>query len=173
MRSSIVALVLALALFTSARADDHTDCKSNPDRDVAMAACDRLITQYTAAIEKSASPAELFYKRGVVNFMKRDVQAAIADFGEAIRLEPQDPNAFVNRAVAYFELDDNAHAIADMDAAIKLAPKAATLYQYRGKMHLDSGNADRAIADFQQLLKLDPSNEDVKALLRDLGVEVK
>ena len=172
MRTLVLALVLAV-LSLSAHADDMTDCTKNRDEAAAMAACERVITDTTRAIEGNPKNAELFSRRGLAHFAKRDMKSAVADYGEAVRLSPGDLSPLVNRAVALFELDENAAAIKDMDAAIKLAPKLAQLYFYRGKMQLDSGNADRAVADFRQVLKLDPANAEAKALLADLGVEVK
>ncbi|HEX6094726.1 MAG TPA: tetratricopeptide repeat protein [Thermoanaerobaculia bacterium] len=134
---------------------------------------DSAIGEYTKAIELNPKLAALYFNRGVARYGKGDAKSAIADFGEAIRLDPKDPQAYVNRAIMQFEGDAHAPALADMDAAIKLAPKMAMLYTYRGKIHLAAGNADKAIADFQQVLKLEPANADAKALLADLGVEVK
>ena len=136
-------------------------------------AWDAAIGEYTAAIELNPKLSALYFNRGVAQYGKGDVKAAIVDFTEAIRLDPSDPEPLVNRAIMQFEGDAYAPAIADMDAAIRLAPKMAMLYTYRGKIHLAAGNADKAIADFRQVLKLDPANEGAKALLNDLGVEVK
>src|SRR5690349_6955184 len=138
MRTHILALALATALVTSARADDMADCARNADHAAAMAACERVIADATKAIEATPKDAELFSRRALAHFAMKDMKAAVADYGEAIRLSPGDPSPLVNRAVAQFELDANDAAIADMDAAIKIAPKLAVLYMYRGKMQHDS-----------------------------------
>lgn len=131
------------------------------------------IGEYTAAIELNPKLAALYFNRGVAKYGGGDAKAAIADFSEAIRLDPTDPQPFVNRAIMQFEADAFAPALADMDAALRLAPKMTMLYTYRGKIHLAAGNADKAIADFRQVLKLDPTDAGAKALLADLGDEVK
>jgi tetratricopeptide (TPR) repeat protein len=136
-------------------------------------AWDAAIGEYTAAIELNPTLAALYFNRGVAKYGGGNAKAAIADFSEAIRLDPKDPEPLVNRAIMQFEDGAYAPALADMDAAIRLAPKMTMLYTYRGKIHLAAGNADKAIADFRQVLKLDPADAGAKALLADLGAEVK
>jgi tetratricopeptide (TPR) repeat protein len=131
---------------------------------------DAAIVDLDEAIQLNPKLSGAFFNRGTAYYRKNDAKRAMADFNEAIRLDPKALLPLINRGIVYFDLDDNAHAIADMDAAIKLAPKHAGLYAYRAKMYLDSGDAKRAGADFKRVLELDPSNEEAKAMLRDLGV---
>lgn len=202
MRTLIAVLVLALAPLTFAddrndctQSSDHDVVTAACGRIIADAAStaevkavahanignafrrkqawDEAIREYTAAIEFNPKLGALYFNRGVSQYGKGDTKAAIADFTEAIRLDPSDPQPLVNRAILQFEGDAYAPALADMDAAIRLAPKMAMLYTYRGKIHLAAGNADKAIADFRHVLALDPANAGAKALLADLGVEVK
>ena len=57
---------------------------------------------------------------------------AIADFSEAIRLNPKDAVAYNNRGVAYYAKSDLDRAIADFNEAIRLDPKDAIAYNNRG-----------------------------------------
>jgi tetratricopeptide (TPR) repeat protein len=131
---------------------------------------DGAIADLDEAIRLNPNLSAAFFNRGTASYRKNDAKRAMADFNEAIRLDPKDLKPLINRGVLYFDLDENAHAIADMDAAIKLAPKQVGLYAYRAKMYLDSGDVKHAAADFKRVLELDPSNEEAKAMLRDLGV---
>jgi tetratricopeptide (TPR) repeat protein len=52
-----------------------------------------------------------------------DLARAIADYDEAIRLDPHDPAVFYNRALARSEQDDLEGAIADVEQGAFLAPE--------------------------------------------------
>ena len=64
-----------------------------------------------------------YLNRGNANFARRDYDRAIADFGQAIRLEPKNVRIVMSRATAYEAKGDFARAIADYDQALKLDPK--------------------------------------------------
>ena len=69
--------------------------------------------------------AALFEKKG-------DHDKAIADFTEAIRLNPKLAQAYYNRGMIYRKKGDHDKAIADFTEAIRLNPKDATPYISRG-----------------------------------------
>ena len=48
------------------------------------------------------------------------MEEAIAEFSEAIRLEPQHALAYANRAIAYTSLGDDAAAQEDLERAVDL-----------------------------------------------------
>ncbi|TRU85433.1 MAG: tetratricopeptide repeat protein, partial [Microcystis novacekii Mn_MB_F_20050700_S1D] len=58
-------------------------------------------------------------------------QGAVADYNQAIKLNPDDANAYYNRGVAKYNLGDNQGAIADYNQAIKLKPDDAIAYYNR------------------------------------------
>jgi tetratricopeptide (TPR) repeat protein len=82
----------------------------------------------------------------------------IADFSQAIRLDPNYATAYSNRGVAYKEKGDHDRAIADYSQAIRLDPNYATAYNNRGNAYSDKGDHDRAIADYSQAIRLDPND---------------
>lgn len=80
------------------------------------------IADCTAVIESlrysGAMLAVVFNNRGRAYNNQKDYARAIADFDEAIRLDPQFAQAFVRRGGAYYFKKDYAHGIADFDEAI-------------------------------------------------------
>jgi tetratricopeptide (TPR) repeat protein len=84
--------------------------------------------------------------------------SAIATFGEAIRLNPNDALAFYSRGLVYGKKGDNDHAIADYNEAIRLDAKNALAFRNRGLAHEKKGNNDQAIADFSEAIRLDPND---------------
>ena len=95
------------------------------------------------------------FESGVSAFQKGDLDKAIADFTEAIRLDPKYAQAYYNRGYAYWKGDFD-KAIADFTEAIRLDPKYAKAYCSRGICLQDKGDYDKAIADYTEAIRLDP-----------------
>ncbi len=89
--------------------------------------------------------------------MKRDLDHAIADYDEAIRLQPSFALAFNNRGDARLAKGDVPRALADFDAAIKLDPKLAIAYGNRGYIYYRMRDMAHAIADYSTQIRLAPS----------------
>jgi tetratricopeptide (TPR) repeat protein len=73
-----------------------------------------------------------YNNRGVAWAGKGEFDKAIADYTEAIRLDPKYAAAFYNRGMAWDDKGDNDKAIADYTEAIRLDPKLAAAYNNRG-----------------------------------------
>ncbi|MFY9956451.1 MAG: tetratricopeptide repeat protein [Bradyrhizobium sp.] len=80
----------------------------------------------------------------------------MADFNEAIRLDPNLSRAFSNRGDVYSGKGDNDRAIADFDEAIRLDPKNAMALYKRGLIYTKEGDSHRAIVDLSEAIRLDP-----------------
>ena len=63
---------------------------------------------------------------------KKDYDKAIADYDEAIELDPKDAVAYNNRGVAWYAKNEYDKAIADFNEAIRLDPEDAVAYINRG-----------------------------------------
>jgi len=87
----------------------------------------------------------------------KDYDRAIADFNQALKLDPNDAIAYNERGLAYYHNKDYDRAIADFNQAIKLNPTFAIAYNNRGFAYYDLKDYDRAFADFNQAIKLNPS----------------
>ena len=87
----------------------------------------------------------------------RILDKAIADYTQAIRLDPNNTSAYIHRGYVYYAKGDYNRAIADYDQAIKLAPYSKAAYNNRGHVLADKGDLDAAIADYDQALRLDPN----------------
>ena len=75
------------------------------------------------------------------------IDTAIADFIQAIKLDPQSAAAYQRRGHAYCLKKDYDRAIADYNRAIKLDPGNARVYFSRGTAYKRKGEHDRARAD--------------------------
>jgi tetratricopeptide (TPR) repeat protein len=108
----LVGTAVLLALTAPAMAAsqaDHDACKGD-DPDRSIAACTRIIQDRGEAENRRANA---HYNRAIAYRDKGDLDRAIADFTEAIRLNPQHAVALGNRGAAYSAKGDNDRAIAD------------------------------------------------------------
>jgi tetratricopeptide (TPR) repeat protein/class 3 adenylate cyclase len=129
---------------------------------------DKAITAFTASL--AAKPtAEAFSQRGNVHYDKAAWDKAVADYSEAIRLEPQNGEALNNRAWTYYRAGDAAKALVDANKAVELLSAKAYVWDTRGHIHARLGNRDAAIGDFRQALAIDPANRASKDGLSSLG----
>jgi len=85
-----------------------------------------------------------------------DGAGAIADFGQALQLQPQQAAAYCNRAYIRTELGDPLGAIADYTAALQTQPDCAIAFFFRGMACQKVGDLRRAIADYSEAIQLAP-----------------
>ena len=109
-------------------------------------------------------------------------QRAIEQYGEAIRLDPQDAVAYNQRGVAYVGLGQPERALQDFDEAIRLNPRhacwpspscdwpsgpsrslwkggperLASFHSNRGLAYNELGRRELALQDFDEAIRLDP-----------------
>jgi hypothetical protein len=70
-------------------------------------------------VAASADAAKKAYEKGKACFAKRDYDAAIAAFSEAIRLDPKDADAYLERAMAYMEKGEQEKTEEDIVQAMR------------------------------------------------------
>jgi Flp pilus assembly protein TadD len=94
-----------------------------------------------------AQQAKDAVRRGVAHAHQREFYQAIAEFTEAIRLNPNDAETYYRRGAAYDEVYAAGLAIADFTKAIQLDPNYAKAYYYRYILYEETGEFDKAKAD--------------------------
>ena len=93
----------------------------------------------------------------ITEAQRRVLNLAVADFTQAIRLDPNSDRAYHGRATAYWSMNDNKRAVADYTQSIRLDPANAYEYSNRGLVYKDMGDFGRAIADFTQSIRMEPN----------------
>lgn len=156
-----------LASIAPAMADDRTICE-RASGEAAIAACTRAIA---SGAFTGLELAKLHTNRGVELKQKGDLDAALKDYDEAIRLNPADHFAFNNRANVRRDKGDIAGAIGDYSEAVRLEPAYAAAYTSRGLVHERAGDLDKARASFNAALAAPAdkfrNSRDAQAIARE------
>ncbi|MBW4615169.1 MAG: tetratricopeptide repeat protein [Desmonostoc vinosum HA7617-LM4] len=105
----------------------------------------------------TAPKADDFYIQGGSKYDRGDLNGAVADFTNAIKINPKYFQAYNNRGVARSALGDKQGAITDFNQALKINPNYTYAYIGRGNVRDDLGEKQQAIADYTQALKLNPN----------------
>jgi tetratricopeptide (TPR) repeat protein len=144
----------------------HEDCDADdPDRNIA--GCTRIIEDDA---EGDTMHAVAYVARGLAWQAKGNLDHALADYTDAIRLNPRDALTYNNRGLLWREKGDADRAIADLDEAIRLDPSRAYDHYMRGVVRYDrymgfmgggwieKEDLKQAIADFTEAIRLDAKN---------------
>jgi tetratricopeptide (TPR) repeat protein len=118
---------------------------------------DRATEYFTAAIRAKPSAAA-YLGRGVIWSDQRDYDKAIADYTEAIRLDPGDEIAYTARGNAWRARKEYEKAIADYTEALRVNPRYALAFNNRGNAWWARKEYEKAIADYTEALRLDPKD---------------
>ena len=121
-----------------------------------IAACDRAIASGKFS---GSDAAYLLARRGYERQARNDLAGALADYSEAIRLDPRLAMAFNNRGNIYRDQGDYDRALADYDRALALDPAKPDPLASRGWVLSQKGEDERARQDFEKALALDPAPE--------------
>jgi tetratricopeptide (TPR) repeat protein len=95
-------------------------------------------------------------RQGKTDYNSDNYDSAIANYNEAIRLDPKVASGFFYRGNGYRMKGDHDRAIADYNEAIRLDPNYALAFNNRGVAYDKKGDLDRAFADYNEAIRLDP-----------------
>lgn len=104
----------------------------------------------------SLKNAEEYAKRGLELLDTEQIDQAISDFTEAIRLAPRFAELYHNRGYAKQRKHDVEGAILDFNEAIRLNPNFAESYNARGNAKQKKGDFEGAIEDYNKSILIAP-----------------
>jgi tetratricopeptide (TPR) repeat protein len=154
---------IAIALLPtakSARADEADDwrlCSGKQTTTIAerLNACDALIASSAVPPQHKALA---YCDRAIASRMKGDVDRAVTDLEEAVRLDTEHYTGLTCRAYQYLFKGDADSAIADYSQAIAYNPYRAEAFVARGGAYRVKRDIDHAIADYNAAIRLAPDN---------------
>ena len=106
---------------------------------------------------------DAYFNRGIAHRAKGDLDGALADYTEAIRLKPDYALAYNNRGAARNDKKDLDGALADYTEVIRLKTDFACAYcayNSRGIAREAKGDLDGALADYTEAIRLKPNDPD-------------
>ncbi len=111
-----------------------------------------------ATVRENSNPgdANAHYFRGNAMLNKDDLDGAIAEYREAIRLKPDLPEAHYNLGRALVRKMDFDAGIAELREAIRLKPNYAEAHAALGLALVLGGDLDGAIAECREAIRLKP-----------------
>ncbi len=96
--------------------------------------------------------------RGEEAYATSDFVLALAEFDQAVVLDPNNPAAWLGRGRSYGRRGDTERAVADLDEAAKLSPGSADIWEALAWARLHSGRDQEALAALNTLLELRPGD---------------
>jgi len=164
-------LLLAGAFEGRAAADDAKTCAKDSG-EIAIGACSRVIK---SGRYKGRDLARQYLYRGVERRSKEDYDQALADFGEAAKIDKKYADAFYNRCVILNVKKEYDQAVSDCSQAIKLGPSPnataaiggerlgndrtiSDYYSERGLAYLKKDDYIHAIVDLDNAIRQNPRN---------------
>jgi tetratricopeptide (TPR) repeat protein len=104
------------------------------------------------------------FKRAEAYINQGDIDRAIAEFAEALRLDPNLAVAkenlgimYYNRGLDNYKKGNSDQAISDLSEAITFYPNNAAFYDTRGTIYATNKNNDKAIDDFTEVIRIAPT----------------
>ncbi len=97
-----------------------------------------------------------YFAQGDYDFETGNCDAAVADYTQALALDPQMATAYNNRAYTYMAQQNYALALPDLNQAIALRPDYVNALMNRGDIYNYYYNIDydKAMADYDRVLAL-------------------
>lgn len=164
LRYATLALLFLVALTQTAPADFNQEIRrcnfESPHPDIRIVACTRNI-QSGRFTGKNLALA--FTSRGLAFREKRQWDKAIADYDEALRINPHIAATLTNRGNAYYFKGQFDRAIKDYDEAIRLSPNLSEAFSNRGNVYRKTGQYDRAIQDYDKAIQIEPDDAQIFA----------
>jgi tetratricopeptide (TPR) repeat protein len=104
--------------------------------------------------------------RGILRLRRGQVESAIADFDEAIRLDPEQPEAYLNKGTALLRRENPTEALQLYTVALERETARPAIAHYgRAIANEQLGNVREAYADYVRASELAPDWRDPRAEL--------
>lgn len=157
-------LVLACANgFAAGAGKSFRELTAKADADSQAGNLDAAIQEYNRIITLNLTPqlaSIVVMRRGSCYYAKHDLNRAIADYDQALRLDSKNAAGYDNRANALDARGDWDDALKDYSESVRLNPRNAYVYLNRGSLRLEHGNVSDALADYDKTLALNPREEN-------------
>jgi tetratricopeptide (TPR) repeat protein len=119
-------------------------------------------------LEQGSPAVTLLMSRGLRDLKAGAHEEAIADFSDAIALDPAMAEAWHQRAVARYEQGDTLGAIRDIEETLKREPRHFKAFETLSRIAENRKDWKGAYAAWQKVLEIDPKTPGGEQRLKDL-----
>jgi tetratricopeptide (TPR) repeat protein len=141
-------------------ARDGAEAAKNQDLDKAV----DLLRKATNMDHKYADELAAVYQRRAYAYAKsQQIQEAIQDYTEALKIKPNDVRIYEQRAAVEMKTYAYDKALADYSEMIKLKPNEVRYLNYRAYIYETKEDVQNSMADTEKALKVDPNNQEAKS----------
>lgn len=166
LRTSLVAIVLCLPLTLPSSAQQASPSNESPEDYITFynrgvdhflkGRYDKALIDYSEAIRIYPGLAAAYnnrcHTRAVIG---RELEMALADCDEALRLVPENETVRDTRGFLYLKMADYPKAILEYNAALRIEPNQARAFYGRGYARTKMGEKAAGDADIAAALNLD------------------
>ena len=174
MMKQISALCLATALFLSSAPVIHAQGNSEATNVARQGSEAAKASDWNKAVDLFHKATEMDRKwapnlvaalqqRGVAYMSQQKLPEAVADFSEALQINPRDAGIHERRAYVEMKLNDLDKALADYSDAININPREMRYYLLRSYIYETKGDVKNSMADTDHVLKMDKNNAEAHA----------
>jgi protein O-mannosyl-transferase len=117
-------------------------------------------TLWSDVINKHPEVPLAWNNRGQWKYETGDQKGAIADYEQAIALEPRYATPYNNRGAVRLDQQRYGEALADFERAIDLDAKNFVAFYNRGNVYFDYRDLSKALADYEKAIALNPNYAD-------------
>ena len=112
-----------------------------------------------------------YVNRGILKLRRNQIEAAIADFDQAIEIDPRQPEAYLNKGAALIRLNNPTEALSLFTAALEYHTRRPEIAHFgRAIANETLGNVRAAYDDYRMASQLDPDWADPQTELRRFRV---
>jgi tetratricopeptide (TPR) repeat protein len=97
------------------------------------------------------------YNRARVEGLQKKFDAALADYADALRVNPDNLQISNYRCITYTDMGKFDEALADCNSVLAKNPKSTYTLTSRANASLGKGDLDSALNDYNQVLKINPN----------------
>ena len=118
--------------------------------------------QSSKSVETKIEDESLLYSsRASSRFMQRDLNGAIDELSQAIKINPNYMMQYINRGYVKHVLMDYQGAMEDYNSALKINPNSAQAFNNRGVLKVALNDIKGAFDDYEKALSLNSKYADV------------
>ncbi len=105
--------------------------------------------------------AEMYNSRAKLFFSKNQIEKAISDYKNAIKLDPKNGEYLINLGATYAKAQQFYKALDAINRGLKLSPGNQNAYLNRSIIYLMRGEYNKQIEDLKAYLKNSPNSPDI------------